>query len=147
MTHSEKAQALFREGYNCSQSVLGAFCEEAGMDFATAMCVSAGLGGGVGRLREVCGAVSGMAMVLSLMHGGYEPSDSDSKAELYKKVQQCAEQFRSINGTLICRDLLGTAESGGEPQARTPQFYHERPCERLVGCAAEILEKFLEENK
>ena len=147
MTHSEKAMALFREGYNCSQSVLGAFCEEAGMDFNTAMRVAAGLGGGVGRLREVCGAVSGMAMALSLMHGSYAPSDSVSKAELYKRVQQCAEQFRSINGTLICRELLGTTESGGEPQARTPQYYQERPCERLVGCAAEILEKYMEENK
>lgn len=143
MTKKEKAMELFKQGYNCSQSVYGAFCEDFSLDFNQAMCIASGLGGGVGRLREVCGAVSGMALVLSLKYGNYAPDDHESKAELYKKIQFVAGEFEKANGSIICKNLLKVEKTSPEPEKRTEAFYHKRPCGELVGCAAEILEKFL----
>ena len=95
----EHAMELFKQGYNCSQSVFAAFCEECGMDFETALKLSSSFGGGMGRLREVCGAVSGMFMVAGMKYGYTDPEDSTSKAEHYKRIQELAEQFKEKNGS------------------------------------------------
>lgn len=141
MTHREKAEALFKEGYNCSQAVFGAFAEELGVDEKTAMMLAAGLGGGVGRLREVCGAVTGMALAISAKRGYYDPKDTAAKADLYKEVQQAAEAFRLHNGAIVCKELLGEGKSGPVPAERNAEYFHKRPCVEMVGSAAEILEK------
>ena len=140
--HKEKAQELFKSGYNCSQAVLGAFCEELGMDIDTAMKIAVSFGGGMGRMREVCGTVSGMFLALGL---AYWDKDGD-KSEHYKRVQELAKEFKDKNGSIICRELLEGIESSTTPTAseRTEQYYKKRPCVELVGDAAEILEKYLE---
>ena len=149
MNSSQKAKELFESGYNCSQAVLLAFADKFGMDFQTAQKISATLGGGMGRMREVCGAVSGMLMVLGLATNEYAPSDTAKKAEQYKAVQQLANEFRKKNGSIICRDLLGLTKSGEKisvptPSERTDEYYKKRPCALLVQDAAEILENYLE---
>ena len=148
MTHADKAKELFKSGYNCSQSVLGAFCEELGLDFDTAMKIASSFGGGMGRMREVCGTVSGMFMAAGLIYGFSDNKDSSKKSELYKKIQDLAAQFREKNGSIICRELLKGVEtsSSPEPSKRTPSYYKKRPCVDLVGDAAEIFEKYLSEN-
>lgn len=147
-SHSEHAMALFREGYNCSQSVLGAFCNETGIDFETAMKLSSSFGGGMGRLREVCGAVSGMFMVAGLIYGYADPLDKARKTEHYKLIQLLAQQFEKENGSIICRDLLGidTKKSNPIPETRTENYYNKRPCVNLVGQAAEMIEKMIKNN-
>ncbi len=143
---SEKAKELFKSGYNCSQAVLGVFCEELGLDFETAMKISSSFGGGMGRMREVCGTVSGMFMVAGLMFG---KADTSSKAELYKKIQDLAENFKKQNGSIICKDLLQGIESSNSPipSERTETYYKKRPCTELVGDAVEIFEEYIKENK
>ena len=144
----EQAKELFKSGYNCSQSVLGAFCEELGMDFKDAMKISSPFGGGIGRMREVCGTVSGMFMALGLLCGVEDNSDPSAKGELYKKVQALAEKFKEKNGSIICRELLEGVESSTKPQPsdRNDAYYKKRPCVELVGDAVEIFCKFLQEN-
>lgn len=145
----ERAMELFKQGYNCSQSVFGAFCEECGMDFETALKLSSSFGGGMGRLREVCGAVSGMFMVAGMKYGYSDPNDSSSKAEHYKRIQELAEQFKEKNGSIVCRDLLGLCVQSENyiPEKRTEEYYKKRPCAEIVGDAAEIIYKFIESNK
>ena len=141
MNHAEKAEALFLEGYNCSQAVLGAFCEELGLPFDTAMKLSSSFGGGMGRMREVCGAVSGMFMVAGLIGGYASPETGHVKAAHYERIRKLADRFKAENGSVICRELLGgTAEIGGTPEARTAQYYKKRPCAEYVKIAASILE-------
>ena len=139
---SEKAKELFKSGYNCSQSVLGVFCEELGMDFDTAMRISSPFGGGMGRMREVCGTVSGMFMAAGLMFG---IKDTSSKAELYKTIQDLAAKFKEQNGSIICKELLQGIESSTSPNPseRTETYYKKRPCVDLVGDAVEILEEYI----
>lgn len=133
-TYGEKAAALFATGLNCAQSVYCAFAEELGMDAETAAKVSAGLGGGVGRLREVCGAVTGATLVLGMKYG-------PDKTAVYEKVQEFAAIFKQEMGSIICRDLLaGTgATSGGAPEARTSEYYKKRPCAEIVRFAADTV--------
>ena len=132
--YGEKAVALFATGLNCAQSVYCAFAEDFGMDAETAAKVSSGLGGGVGRLREVCGAVTGATLVLGMKYG-------PDKTAVYEKVQEFAAIFRQEMGTIICRELLeGTgATSGGTPEARTPEYYKKRPCAEIVRFAADTV--------
>lgn len=139
------AMELFKQGYNCSQSVFGAFCEECGMDFETALKLSSSFGGGMGRLREVCGAVSGMFMVAGMKYGYTDPEDSISKAEHYKRIQELADQFKEKNGSLVCRDLLGLSVQSESyiPEKRTAEYYKKRPCAEIVGDAAEIIYEFI----
>lgn len=145
----ERAQELFKYGYNCSQSVFGVFCEECGMDFETALKISSSFGGGMARLREVCGAVSGMFMVAGMKYGYTDPKGNLSKAEHYKRIQELAEQFREKNGSIICRDLLGLSVQSESyiPEERTDEYYKKRPCAELVGDAAEIIYEFIKSNK
>ena len=137
-TYGEKAAALFATGLNCAQSVYCAFAEELGMDAETAAKVSAGLGGGVGRLREVCGAVTGATLVLGMKYG-------PDKTAVYEKVQEFAAIFKQEMGSIICRDLLaGTgATSGGAPEARTSEYYKKRPCAEIVRFAADTVARLL----
>lgn len=149
MTKGELAKKLFEDGYNCAQAVLLAFCEDFGMDRETAMMISAPFGGGMGRLREVCGTVSGMNMVLGLAKRGYKKGDNASKAQLYKDVQTLAEKFREDNGSIICRELLNLRIEGKDnhvPELRTEKYYKARPCSELCRYAADLLEKYLELN-
>ena len=145
---AEKAKELFKQGYNCSQSVLGVFCEELGMDFDTAMKISSSFGGGMGRMREVCGTVSGMFMAAGL---AFSCSDSSAagKKEQYEIVQELAKRFKEKNGSIICRELLNGVETSSSPtpSERTETYYKKRPCIELVGDSVEILEQFMTELK
>lgn len=150
MTKREKAIELFLKGYNCAQSVFGAFAEDLGLDFETAVKFSSAFGGGMGRLREVCGAISGMFMVLSVTEGYTSPNAKEEKTELYKKVQDLAAEFKAKNGdTIICRELLAhvATTKGHQPEDRTPEYYKSRPCAKFVGDAAEIMENYLNQKK
>lgn len=148
-THSELAMAYFKEGYNCSQSVFLAFCDEYDMDFETALKISSSFGAGMGRLREVCGAVSGMFMVAGLVYGYIDPKDHKKKTEHYERIQYLAKEFEDKNRSIICRELLGlgAGKDKPEPELRTAEYYKKRPCAELVGVAAEIMERYMEENK
>jgi C_GCAxxG_C_C family probable redox protein len=143
--HSQRAMELFKQGYNCSQSIVGAFCNDIGMDFETAVKLASSFGGGMGKLREVCGAVSGMFIVVGLKYGYADRKDTSAKAEHYKLIQSLAREFNEKNGSIICRELLGlNAESESYiPEERTEEYYEKRPCVFLVGDAAEILDKFI----
>lgn len=141
MSKREEAEALFLEGCNCAQAVLCAFEQETGLDHKTAMMLSSSFGGGMGRMREVCGAVSGMFMVAGLLYGYDENSPKETKAGHYALIRDLAEQFKSQTGSILCRELLDkTAGIGGNPAERTPEYYKTRPCARMVGIAAEITE-------
>ena len=146
MNHSEKAAELFLKGYNCAQAVTVAFCDVTGWTPEFAARTASAFGGGMGRLREVCGAVSGMFFVLGTLYG-YDNSDADSKKkELYQQVQALAEQFKQINGSIICRELLENPSTDPTPSPRTAQYYAQRPCLRMVMTAADLLDTFIEEN-
>lgn len=144
-TRKEKAMRLFEEGYNCSQSVIGAFCDMYGLDFETAMRLSTSFGGGMGRMREVCGAVSGMLMVAGLESGTTNGEDKLGKKENYDVVQELARKFKERSGgSIICRELLGLEQqqdfTDTKPEERTKEYYKKRPCSELVGEAADIIE-------
>ena len=145
----EHAKALFLEGYNCAQSVLLAFQEELGLDQSTIARLASSFGGGMGRLREVCGAVSAMFMVAGLLCGYDNPHDDDAKAEHYQRIQALAAAFRQCNGSIICRELLGLpgGPDSAVPSKRTAKYYAARPCADLIGNAAELLEAFLSQQQ
>ena len=146
MRHDEKAKELFMNGYNCAQSVLCAFDDVTGLDPTTAAKISLSFGAGMGRMREVCGAVSGALMVLGLVKGYDDPKAISKKNDHYKMIQDFASRFRAENGSIICRDLLEGVEvtPGPEAEKRTEQYYNKRPCPELVACAARILDDFIE---
>jgi len=147
--HRRKAEKLFLEGYNCSQSVLCAFGDVTGFDHSTSARLASSLGGGMGRLREVCGAVSGALLVLGMACGYEDPEDTEAKTDHYLLVQEFARRFREANGSIICRELLEgvKVKPGNVPEERTEEYYAERPCLRYVGRAAVILDEMLEERK
>ena len=146
MEHAILAADLFLEGYNCAQAVAVAFCDLTGMDQKAAAKLAAPFGGGMGRMREVCGAVSGMFMVLGQLYG-YDNSDDDAhKKELYKQVQQLAEKFREENGSIICREILKNPPSDPNPSPRTAEYYAKRPCARMVMTAARLMDEFIAEH-
>ena len=139
MDFKTRAMEYFHQGYNCCQAVVLAFHKELGLDKETAVKLSSSFGGGMGGMREVCGAVSGMFLVAGLKQGYTEPKDPESKQAHYRLIQELAEAFKQKNHSLICRDLLGASEAAQQaPQARTAAYYKKRPCAELVGCAAEI---------
>lgn len=141
---AEIAKSAFLSGSNCSQAVFCAFAGDFGLDSGTAGRVSCALGGGLGRMREVCGAVSGAALVLGLKYG-------DDKMLAYAKVQEFCARFKEETCSIVCRELLEGArvpvETGGGPEARTEQYYRKRPCAELVGLAAGILEDMLKQGQ
>ena len=145
--YGEKAKGLFVDGYNCAQAVFGAFSDVTGIDFETSVKLSSGFGGGMGRMREVCGAVSGMFMVLDAVEGYTSPTDNTAKMELYAKVQKLAESFKEKNGSIICRELISDGSAISPiPTERTPEFYKKRPCGELVEIAADIIAEYLGVN-
>ena len=148
MTHQEKARQNFLNGYNCAQAVFCAFCDVTGMDEREALRLSSSFGGGMGRLREVCGAVSGMFMAAGLLYGYDDLEDKSLKTAHYARIQELAARFSSQEKSLICRELLGLTEthSAPEPSDRTQKYYQSRPCPRIVETAARILDKYIEEN-
>ena len=148
MDHAEKARTLFLEGYNCAQAVFCAFDDLTGLDRDTSARLASSFGGGMGRMREVCGTVSGALLVLGLLCGYADPEDAKAKTDHYHLVQEFARRFREINGTIICRELLKDVETtpGGDPEPRTAEYYARRPCPRLAAEAAEILEAMLKET-
>lgn len=146
MDHGMKAAELFLSGYNCAQAVAVAFCDVTGLTQQQAARMASGFGGGMGRLREICGAVSGMMMVLSLLYGYDQPGDDGSKKVLYTWVQALAAKFREENGSIICREILKNPPSDPNPTPRTAEFYAKRPCAKMVLTAGRLLDEFLEEN-
>lgn len=143
----EKARELFLEGYNCSQAVLGAFCEDLGLDFETAMRLSSSLGGGMGRLREVCGAVSGAFLVAGLKSGYASPDDKEGKAAHYKLIQDMAKNFKNNNGSIVCRELLENKIEDKKtyiPDDRTAEYYKKRPCLKMVEDAAALAQEVMD---
>jgi len=145
MTKGEIAKSLFEEGYNCAQSVVAAFCDEIGMSKADALKLSSSFGGGMGRLREVCGAVSGMTLAAGYLKGYDDPSDYENKKQLYALIQKMCAEFKELEGTIICRELLGLkeGEDAAEPSVRTEEYYRSRPCIGACRAAAGIAEKYL----
>lgn len=141
--YSDNAVNNFKTGYNCAQSVFLAFAENFGFDKETALKLSSSFGGGMGRLREVCGAVSAMFAIAGLKYGYTEPNNDEVKAKHYELIQTLAEKFKAKHNTIICRELLGLPEGADEPtpSKRTEQYYKERPCEFFIKTAAEILEQ------
>ena len=148
MDHAEQAGKLFLEGYNCAQAVVCAFSDVTGLDEKSAARLSSSFGGGMGRLREVCGTVSGALLVLGILYGYDDPKDYEAKKAHYQLVQEFARRFREINGTIICRELLSGVKTkpGNEPEARTKEYYESRPCLRHVGEAAAIVDELLRER-
>ena len=144
MDFKQKAMNYFYEGYNCCQAVVLAFHKELGMDKETALKLASSFGAGMGGLREVCGAVSGMFMVAGLKQGYTGAKDMDGKQAHYRLIQELADAFKQQHSSIICRELLGAQEAAQKnPQARTDAYYKKRPCGELVGCAAEIVAKKL----
>lgn len=142
MNVADRAEALFMEGYNCAQAVFGAIAPEYGIDFETAMKLSSSMGGGMGRMREVCGACSGLFMAAGLSNGYSSPKDNAAKAAHYEFIRKLAEEFKAVHGSIICREILGKqSEVGGNPAARTSEYYAKRPCALCVRTAAEIFER------
>ena len=149
MSKGDIAKEYFEQGYNCSQSVALSFADEVGMDGKLIARLTGGFGGGMGRMREVCGTVSGTAFVLSALYGYSDPTDADAKAQLYADVQKVAGEFKDKNGSVVCRDLLGLTQDGfdnPQPEKRTDTYYKKRPCGELVKMSADLLEKFIADN-
>ena len=145
--YTERAAELFGKGFNCSQAVFAAFCDKFGMDEKTALKVASGLGGGVGRMREVCGAFTGAVMVLGLKFGNTIGSDRAAKGKDYERVQLFAKRFKEELGsdTIICRELLGlSGPSDPDPAKRTKEYYQKRPCPETVAIASGLLGEFME---
>lgn len=136
-----RARALFLEGYNCAQSVVIAYADVIGVDVKSAATMSASFGGGMGRMREVCGAVSGMSLIAGFLQPSVDPSDRDAKAKNYALVQELAEPYRKANGSIVCRELLGLdrPKDAPVPSERTAEYYKKRPCAELVAMAARIV--------
>ena len=143
MTRKEKAMQSFLDGYNCSQCLILAFEDMLTIDVDTALKMASPFGGGMGRLREVCGSVSGMFMVFGFLKGYHEPGDYAGKKELYEHIQELGKRFEEENGSIVCRDLLGLSvkHEDAAPEKRTTEYYKKRPCEELVGISANIIGK------
>ena len=149
MSKGDIAKQNFMNGYNCSQAVLLAFCEDFGLEKETALKISEPFGGGMGRMREVCGTVTGMFMVIGLAMGNDNSKDNTTKKNAYKSVQELATKFKEDNGSIICRELLGFQKNNKEsyvPSERTNEYYKKRPCPELCKYAADILEDYLKEE-
>ena len=146
----EKAVGLFKSGYNCSQSVVAAFADMYGFTEEQALRMSASFGGGIGRMRQTCGAACGMFLLAGLEKGAVDGKDREGKAANYALVQELAEEFKRRNGALRCADLLGLSKKEpviSTPEARTEQYYAKRPCVKMVEEAAKIWSEYLEMHK
>lgn len=143
MSRADRAEELFRQGYNCGQSVFAAFADVLGMTVEEAAKIASPFGAGFGKLREVCGAVSGMTLVTGYLRGYSDPADYESKKEVYALIQKMCAEFEERQDSIICRELLGLkkGEDTAEPAVRTEEYYRSRPCIGACRTAAEIVEK------
>ena len=141
----EKAVELFKSGFNCSQSVVAAFADMYGFTEEQALRMSASFGGGIGRMRQTCGAACGMFLLAGLEKGAIDGKDREGKAANYALVQELAEEFKKRNGSMICAELLGLKKPEGSsiPETRTEQYYSKRPCVKMVEEAARIWVEYL----
>ena len=148
MNRREKGELLFKQGYNCAQAVALAFADKLSIPEDTIAKTVSPFGGGFGRMREVCGAVSGMLFVLGFTEGNGLDVNDEKKLALYEKVQSLMNEFKKRNGSYICRELLSLPDGNSEPipEKRTETYYKKRPCAMLVGDACEILENYLSQN-
>ena len=149
MSRAEKAKEYFLQGYACSQAVALAFLDVCGMDEGEIVKIMLPFGGGLGRLRLTCGAVSGMAAVIGLTMSKAE-NTPENKKQTYAIVQEFCGKFQAEYGSLICGDLLKgmkvPVQIGGEAEARTTEYYKKRSCADMVAFAAKILEEYLQEK-
>jgi len=143
MNKEVQVKELFESGYNCSQSVFCVFCEEVGMDFEQGFKLTSSFGGGMGKLREVCGAVTAMFMIAGLKCGYTSNNDDEVKTEHYRLIQSLADKFKQKFGTIICRELLNLPSDGHVPAKRTEEYYKTRPCEDFIVYAVNLIEKEL----
>ncbi len=145
--HAIKAGELFHDGYNCAQAVFAAFSDVTGIDEKTALKLSSSFGGGMGRMREVCGAVSGAFMVLGVLYGYCDLND-ENKKEHYAIIREAADSFREKNGSIICKELLAgvVKDTSTDPEKRTEEYYKKRPCREYVEIAAEIVDGYISEK-
>lgn len=145
----DKAKELFLSGYNCAQAVLMAFSDITGFDEKTSAMLASGFGGGMGRMREVCGTVSAMFMVVGTANGYDDPKDNENKKRTYAMIQELSGEFKKQNGSIICKELLGLQKPEGThiPEQRTAEYYKKRPCAELVKISTEITEKYLDNLK
>ena len=151
-TRVQRAVDNFMAGYGCCQSVVAAFADLYGLDDVMAKRIAAGFGGGVGRLRMMCGAVSGIVMLVGLDCGQTEGSDREGKSACYKVVQDLLARSKAENGSLICAEILGLegyqkAQNSYVASARTAEYYKTRPCAAKVESAARIFARYLEERR
>ena len=147
MERGYKAAELFLQGYNCAQAVAVAFCDVTGLTEEFSAKIASSFGGGMGRQREVCGAVSGMLMAAGLLYGYTDPGPEDLyKKEHYQLVQDLCGRFREEAGSIICRELLDNPPSDPTPSPRTAKYYADRPCARFVMLAAKILDDYIAEH-
>lgn len=145
MDHGRQAARLFAEGYNCAQAVAVAFCDVTGLDAGQTAKMVSPFGGGFGRQREVCGAVTGMCFVLGTIYGYDEPNPEKQKG-VYADVQELCSQFRNQVGSILCREILNNPPSDPAPTPRTAEYYARRPCARVVLAAAELLDHYIENH-
>lgn len=141
---------LFKEGYNCSQSVVAAFADLYGFSEEQAFKMAASFGGGIGRMRQTCGAACGMFLLAGLETGATDGADREGKGYNYKVVQDLAAQFKEINGSMICGELLGLTSKdkvSSQPEERTDTYYKKRPCSAMVETGARLFADFLEKRK
>ena len=146
-----RARGYFESGYNCAQAVVMAYDDVMEMSVEQLARLTAPFGGGMGRMREVCGTVSGMTMLAGFIQPSADPKNLEERKDNYALVQYFAEQFRKENGDIVCRRLLGLepiAERNetAMPSERTPEYYKKRPCSEYVGCAARIVGEYLDER-
>ena len=146
MNRGERAAELFLQGYNCAQAVTVAFCDVLGLTADQAAKMASSFGGGMGRMREVCGAVSGMLLVAGMIYGYEIPGDDRAKKQHYTLVQHLAGEFREQVGSIVCREILKNPPSDPVPTPRTAEFYQKRPCARMVRLAAAVLEQYMAEH-
>jgi C_GCAxxG_C_C family probable redox protein len=145
LTKADLAADLFNQGCNCAQAVLAAAAEDIGIDRQQALRLASSFGGGMGRLREVCGAMTGLFIAVGELYGYTDLEDKDAKTRHYQLIQDLAAKFRDQYGTIICRDLLLPEDAGTDPlpSDRTPEYYQKRPCAEYVRYAAGLLDQLM----
>lgn len=144
----QEAVNMFEAGYNCCQAVFATYADVYGMDKETALKLASPMGAGIGRMREVCGTVSAMALLAGLKQGNIDPMNEDGKTEIYELVRKMSDTFQEQTGSIICRDLLGLMEreESARPDSRTKEYYNKRPCSKMVVTAARIIEETILEE-
>ena len=149
MTRREAAMANFLNGYNCSQSIILAYKDMLPLGESTLSKLASSFGGGMGRLREVCGSISGMFMIVGLLYGYDGPETGQVKADHYARIQELARRFEEKHGSIVCREMLGLSvkHDSHVPEARTAEYYKKRPCAELVEMAANIVEEYIKKKE